>query len=84
MLRQRVFQQCYLIKELGLDRVAKLTPCTKKLYDRIRTRESARCKLRKKYMTKNLIEVCQVDSNPLIWSLSFSLNVQTKIFGNSC
>ena len=37
-----------LIKELSLDRVAKLTPCNKKLYDRIRTRESALCKLRKK------------------------------------
>jgi hypothetical protein len=72
--------QCYLIKKLGLDREAKLTPCKMKLYDRIRTGESALCKLRKKYMTKNLIEVCHVDSNPLIRSLMSSLNVQTVGF----
>ena len=55
-----------LIKYLGLDKVAKLTPCKKKLYDRIQTRESALSKLRKKYITKNMKEVCQLDSNPLI------------------
>jgi hypothetical protein len=48
----------YLIKELVLDIVAKLTPSNGKLYDRIRTIESALCKLRKKYMTKNMMEVC--------------------------
>ena len=46
------------------------------------------CKLRKKYTTKNLKEDCQLDRNPLIWSLSSSLNVQTArflatIIGNS-
>ena len=34
--------------------------------------------LRKKYMTKNMREVCQLDSNPLIEALSSSLNVQTS------
>ena len=47
-----------LIIELGLYRVAKPTPCKKKLYDSIQTRESVLCKLRKKYVTKNLKEVC--------------------------
>ena len=36
--------------------------------------------LRKKYMTKNMREVCQLDSNPLIQAVSFSLNVQTSRF----
>jgi len=31
-------------------------------------------------MTKNMREVCQLDSNPLIQALSFSLNVQTSRF----
>jgi hypothetical protein len=42
------------IKELGLDRVAKITPWKKKLSDRIQTRQSIVCTFRKKYMTKNL------------------------------
>jgi len=53
-----------------------LTPRKKKLYDMIRTRESALCKLRKKYRAKKLKEVC----NPLIQSLSSSLNVDTSRF----
>jgi len=65
-----------LIKVLGFDGVAKLTPCKKKLYDRIWTRESAFCKLRKKYVTKNMKEFCQLDSNPLIQVLFSSLSVQ--------
>ena len=63
-----------IVKELGLDRLAKLTPGKKKLYDRIRTLQ-----LRKKYVTKNMREVFQLD-NPLIQTLSFSLNVQTSRF----
>ena len=46
----------------------------------IRTRESALCKLRKKYRAKKLKEVCQLDSNPLIQSLSSSLNEDTSTF----
>jgi len=46
----------------------------------IRTRECALCKLRNKYRAKKLKEVCQLDSNPLIHSLSSSLNVDTSRF----
>jgi len=69
-----------LIKDLGLDRVAKLTPSKKKLYDRIWTRESALCKLRKKNMTKDMKEVCKLDSNPLIQALLPSFTVPTSTF----
>jgi len=62
---------------LGLYRVAELTPRKKKLYNMIRTRETAVCKLRKKYRAKKLKEVCQFNRNPLIQSLSSSLNVDT-------
>jgi hypothetical protein len=34
--------------------------------------------LRKKYMTKNMREVCQLYSNPKAQALSSSLNVQTS------
>jgi hypothetical protein len=37
-----------LIQDLGLDRMAKMTPWKKKLDDRIKTRESVVCILRKK------------------------------------
>jgi len=37
--------------------VAKITAWKKKLDDRIQTRESVVCKLRKKYMAKNLKKV---------------------------
>ena len=69
-----------ILKKLDLDRVAELTPRKKKLYNMIRTRESALCKLRKKYRAKKLKEVCQLDSDPLIQSLSSSLNVDTSRF----
>jgi hypothetical protein len=68
----------FLRKELGLDRVAKMTPLKKKLYDRIRTSESALSKLSN--MTKNVKEVCQLDSNPLMWSLASSLNPDSSRF----
>ena len=42
--------------------------------------KSALCKLRKKYMTKNMKEVCQLDSNPLIQALSSSSSVPTSMF----
>jgi len=44
------------------------------------TKERALCKLRKKYRTMKLKEVCQLESNPLIQSLSSSLNVGTSRF----
>ena len=49
----------------------------------IRTRQSALCKLRKKYRAKKLEEVCQLEINPLIHSLSSSLNVDTSRFLSS-
>jgi len=67
-------------KMLHLARVAELTPRRKKLYNIIWTREIALCKLRKKCRAKKLKEVCQLDSNPLIQSLSSSLNVDTIRF----
>ena len=57
-----------------------LAPRKMKLCNMIQTRESALCKLRKKYRAKKLMEVCQLDSNPLIQSLSSSLNVDTSRF----
>jgi hypothetical protein len=36
--------------------------------------------LRKKYMTKNMREVCQLDSNAMVQALSSPLNVQTLRF----
>jgi hypothetical protein len=49
-----------------LDGFAELIPRKKKVYNMIQTRESALCRLRKKYRAKKLKEVCQFDSNPLI------------------
>jgi len=46
----------------------------------IQTRDSALCKLRKMYRAKKLNDMCMLDSNPLIQSLSFSLNVVTSRF----
>jgi hypothetical protein len=34
--------------------------------------------LRKKYMTKNMREVCHLDSNPMVQAVSSALNVQTS------
>jgi hypothetical protein len=67
-------------KKLHLVRVAELTPRRKKLYNMIWTREIALCKLRKKCRAKKPKEVCQLDSNPLIQSLSSSFNVDTSRF----
>ena len=72
-----------ILKKLDLGRVAELTPRKKKLYNMIQTRESALCKLRKKYRAKKLKGVCQLDSNPLIQSLSSSLIVDTSRFLSS-
>jgi len=46
----------------------------------ILTRKGDICKLRKMCRAKKLKEVCQLDSNPLIQSLSSSLNVDTSRF----
>jgi hypothetical protein len=64
--------------------VAKKTPWKKKLDDRIQTRESVVCKLRKKYMTENQKGGGQLDINPLIQSLSSFQNVETSRFLANC
>jgi hypothetical protein len=72
-------QSTAFLKGLRLDKVVNLTTQKNKLYNRIRIAESARCELRKKYITKNLKEVCQLASNKMIQSHS-SLNVDFEIF----
>jgi hypothetical protein len=52
-----------------------LTPRKQKLCDRIRSEESTLWKLRKKYRAKKLKYLCDVDSDPLMQSISYSLNV---------
>jgi len=54
-----------------------MAPRNKKMYNMIWIRENAFCKLRKMYRAKKLKEFCQLDSNPLIQSLSSYLNVDT-------
>jgi len=68
----------FVLTKLILDRVAEMTPRNKKVYNMIRTRESALCKLRKTYRAKKLKEVCQLDINPLIQSISSSVNVISR------
>jgi hypothetical protein len=48
-----------------------------KLYKHIRNKESEHCNLRKKYKGEKMIKLCDVDSDPLMQSLSsfFSLEV---------
>jgi len=46
-----------LLKELNLA-MSDLTPRKRKFYQRIRIKESALCKLRKKYRSKNLRDLC--------------------------
>jgi len=53
-----------------------LTPRKGKLYQRIRRKESALCKLRKKYRSKKLKNLCDVDSDPLMYEISNSLNFE--------
>jgi len=53
-----------------------LTPRKQKLYQRIRRKEHVPCKLRKKYRSRKLKDLCDVDSDPLVREISNSLNVQ--------
>jgi hypothetical protein len=64
-----------LLKELNLA-VSDLTPRKQKLYYRIRRKESALCKLRKKYRSRKLKDLCDVDSDPLLQEISNSLNAE--------
>jgi hypothetical protein len=53
-----------------------LTPRKRKLYQRIRRKESALCKLKKKYRSKKLKDLCDVDSDPLMQEILNSLNTE--------
>jgi len=53
-----------------------LTPRKRKLYQRIQRKESALCKLRQKYKSRKLKDLCDVDSDPLMQEISNSLNVE--------
>ena len=64
-----------LLKELNLV-MSDLKPRKWKLYQRIRRKESALCKLRKKYRPRKLKDLCDVDSDPLIGKISNSLNAE--------
>jgi hypothetical protein len=65
-----------LLNELHLAKTSDLTPRKQKLYNRIPSRESALCKLRKKYTARKLKYLCDVDSDPLMQDISNSLNVE--------
>jgi len=76
-----------LLKELNLA-LSDLTPRKRKLYQRIRGKESALCKLRKKYRSRKLKDLHHVDSDPLMQKISKSLNAEAvrllaAIFRNS-
>jgi hypothetical protein len=62
-----------LLRELDLSTVAQFTPREKLLYDKIRDKESALCKLRKKYR-QNLNFVSAAEKNILTKDVSTYLN----------
>jgi hypothetical protein len=64
-----------LLKELNLAK-SDLIPRKRKLYQRIRKKESALCKLRQNHRSRKLKDLCDVDSDPLIQEISNSLNVE--------
>jgi hypothetical protein len=64
-----------LLRELNLA-LSDLTPRKRKLYQRIRRKESAICKLRRKYRSRKLKDLCDVDSDPLMQEISKSLNAE--------
>jgi hypothetical protein len=69
-----------LLKELNLASLSKLTPRKRKLYEHIRNKESALCKLRKKRKREKMKKLCDVDSDPLKQSLSSSFSLQAPRF----
>jgi hypothetical protein len=64
-----------LLRELNLAK-SDLTSRKRKLYQRIRRKETALCKLRQKYRSKKLKDLCDVDSDPLMQEISNSLNAE--------
>jgi hypothetical protein len=69
-----------VLKKLDLDGAGDLTPRKLKLYSTLQTKDSALHELRKSYRTKELKEICRLVGNPLIQSLSASLNAETYRF----
>lgn len=69
-----------VLNDLNFDRIAELTPGKSKLTNMMWTKESTLCKFRKKYRLNKLTEVCQLDSNALVQSLSSALNLDTSGF----
>jgi hypothetical protein len=59
-----------------LAKVADLTPRKRKLYERIRNKESALCKLKRKCKAKKLENIYGLDSDPVMEKLSSSLSVE--------
>ena len=64
-----------LLKELNLA-MSDLTPRKRKLYQTIRRKESALRKLKKKYRSRKLKDLCDVDSDPLMEKISKSLTAE--------
>jgi len=64
-----------LLKELHLAK-SDLTPREQNLYQKIRRKETALCKLRQKCRSKKLKDLCDVESGPLMQEISNSLNVE--------
>jgi ABC-type uncharacterized transport system permease subunit len=69
----------FLIKELNLASLPELTPRKRKLYEHIQNKESALCKVKKKYKGKKLRKLCDVDSYPLMDNLSSVFRVIKKV-----
>jgi hypothetical protein len=53
-----------------------MTPREQKFYQRIRRKESALCKLRQKYRSRKLKNLCDVKCDSLMQEISNSLNVE--------
>jgi hypothetical protein len=56
--------------------LSELTLRNAKLFEHVQNKESALCKLKKKYKAKKLEKLCCVDSDPLMENLSSSLTVE--------
>ena len=78
------YKVCHsVLKKLDLDAVGDLTPRKLKLYNTLQTNNTSLHKLKKKYRTKELKEICRLVGSPLIQSLSASLNAETSRFLSS-
>jgi hypothetical protein len=67
-----------LLKELNLASILELTLRKKKLYECIWNKESALCKLERKYNAKKLKKLCCEDSISPMENLSFSSTVEAS------